>query len=852
MGIGRLISPDLIGRITAGPSGVAALARSNTATLTATTTLDHTSACLQILDPGGASRNLVFHTEGQSKNIEVVVRNTADAAENLVCKASDGSTTFLTIGQNEVGHCYCDGTTWAGWAEPSGSGAGAYLLADGTVTGATSQAQPLTNGITAAPALVAAGDAINVAETINHATATVEGLDVTVSAITTARTGGEVVGEKITVVGTATDTAGASFVALDLNATDTAGSGVFTGIKLDAGFDVLIDVSEAATGEADIVVGDNKASALQIREGANAYLDIVTTDGSEAVKVSKALDVDNALDLDHALTAAGDLANVAGTINHATADAEGVDVSLTQLTTARTSGTVAAVKASTTSLAGDTGGNYAGIHVTHTDGGGTAVHIGVLVDGTSDVALGSVNSTAGGASAATAAVVSKTGNRIKNDADAGVPGSGNYTSRSGDSTVTAAAVGGPSGSYTARSGDTDCTNAGGTGGATGAFVARSGHASSTLGTSGPTGDATLQSGNSADGASGNVLIQAGTAGTTQGVVRVASGLAFDVNIPTDQDVALTAAGDALNVAVTINEATANVEGIDASFTAITTARTGGTASVIKASATGLAGDTAGATVNGFEAAAPVANGGSAIYNAIKVGAGYVALIDASAAASGESDIVVKDNVADALTIREAANAYLTVVTTDNSEAINAFKRTTTTDGVASGAARIVGGLANVRTAAGTSHTGSTDEAVLGSYSIPANTIKVGTVVTVNYCGRVTADNAATTLTARLRFGATTLTGTELVVTAAVDTSSGHIFNGRFELTGRAVPGAAAAIVGHGWFSDPGAAGTAMKNAILSTANFATNGALLLEVTGDWSAADANAVQLENFTVRIEG
>lgn len=177
---------------------------------------------------------------------------------------------------------------------------------------------------------------------------------------------------------------------------------------------------------------------------------------------------------------------------------------------------------------------------------------------------------------------------------------------------------------------------------------------------------------------------------------------------------------------------------------------------------------------------------------------------------------------------------------------------TTTDGVTSGVARAVGGRADVDTANGTAHTNSTDEAVLTSYSIPANTIKAGTVVKVKFCARVSADNGATTLTGRLRLGATTLTGTALITTSATDTGVDSLFMGEFTLIGRAAPGAAAAVVGMGWFCEPAAAGGAALTANLGSTNFATNGALLLELTADWSAADANSIRSEIWEVEIIG
>jgi len=174
------------------------------------------------------------------------------------------------------------------------------------------------------------------------------------------------------------------------------------------------------------------------------------------------------------------------------------------------------------------------------------------------------------------------------------------------------------------------------------------------------------------------------------------------------------------------------------------------------------------------------------------------------------------------------------------------------DGVASGTARRLGGSIATDVAAGSSLTSSASETVLTSTSIPANMIKAGTVLKVKFMCRVTADNGATTLIGRVRLGPTTLTGTALITSSTVDTSSGHVFAGEFTLIGRAAPGAAAACVGLSNYMDLGAVGGAMINGTLNSTNFATNGVLLLELTGIWSASDANAVQSEIWNVEITG
>jgi uncharacterized protein YuzE len=216
------------------------------------------------------------------------------------------------------------------------------------------------------------------------------------------------------------------------------------------------------------------------------------------------------------------------------------------------------------------------------------------------------------------------------------------------------------------------------------------------------------------------------------------------------------------------------------------------------------------------------------------------------------DIAMTGNDSGALTIKQSTTNFLTFDTTTGANVLTSGVRITTTDGVASGTARVVGGKIAAITAAGTAHTGSTDEAVLASTTLPASTIKAGTVVKVRGLAKVTEDTGATTLTLRLRFGTTTLTGTALITSTATNTADNNVFPFEFTLCGRAAPGAAAAVVGFGSFAEPAAPGGAMLGAELAATNFATNGALLLELTADWSAADANSVQAEIWVVEVVG
>lgn len=321
---------------------------------------------------------------------------------------------------------------------------------------------------------------------------------------------------------------------------------------------------------------------------------------------------------------------------------------------------------------------------------------------------------------------------------------------------------------------------------------------------------------------------------------------------TTNDMAYTAtsADELLNVDLSMNHATAQGVAVDAAAIQLTTARTSGIMAAVASACTSLAGDSGG-TYADVWCRAPTDGGGSATHVGLLVSAGHDATIDASASATGENDWVIGNNLADALSERDAAgNVYRTLVSTTGALAFNVKQRLTTTDGVASGDARVVGGRAYALTAAGTSLTGTASETVLGSYSIPANTLKAGSTLRARWKVKVTADSGATTLTVRARLGATTLTGTVLTATSAVDTSSGDLSSGWLELVARAAPGASVAVEGVGYYSDPAAAGGAMKVASLDATNLATNGALLFEVTGQWSAGDANACQLEHLTIEI--
>ena len=80
-------------------------------TLAADKVLALDDAPIQLLDPGGANRNVDLQAEGQSMGRWCRILNRADAPENLVVR-NDALATIATISQNEAAWFFCDGGTW--------------------------------------------------------------------------------------------------------------------------------------------------------------------------------------------------------------------------------------------------------------------------------------------------------------------------------------------------------------------------------------------------------------------------------------------------------------------------------------------------------------------------------------------------------------------------------------------------------------------------------------------------------------------------------------------------------------------------------------------------------------------
>lgn len=132
----------------------------------------------------------------------------------------------------------------------------------------------------------------------------------------------------------------------------------------------------------------------------------------------------------------------------------------------------------------------------------------------------------------------------------------------------------------------------------------------------------------------------------------------------------------------------------------------------------------------------------------------------------------------------------------------------------------------------------TETAFSTSYTIPANTLKNGSVLKIRYQGIATATNASDTLAIKLYIGG--LAGTLLHSHTATDVADNDVFSGEYEVIVRSI-GATGTIVGCGTRKNiPAAEGTAAyADDILASTAIDTTATQLIAVSAQWSAASAS-------------
>ena len=150
--------------------------------------------------------------------------------------------------------------------------------------------------------------------------------------------------------------------------------------------------------------------------------------------------------------------------------------------------------------------------------------------------------------------------------------------------------------------------------------------------------------------------------------------------------------------------------------------------------------------------------------------------------------------------------------------------------------------------AGTALTNSTAETVLGSYEIPANGLQAGKVYHLSGAVLATATNSTDTLRIRVRVGPTTITGTVVADSGAVDVANGDLVAWSLTATVRNT-GATSVVIVAGTCSAPGAEGTATARVAFESLSIDSTVAQKIEATGLWSVANAgNSCRCDSFIV----
>lgn len=192
-------------------------------------------------------------------------------------------------------------------------------------------------------------------------------------------------------------------------------------------------------------------------------------------------------------------------------------------------------------------------------------------------------------------------------------------------------------------------------------------------------------------------------------------------------------------------------------------------------------------------------------------------------------------------------------------AVAASGRVTTTDGVASGTARVVGGVAASLVAASTPITGTQENETNfdTTYTLPANSLKVGTRIRIRATGIHTATTGTETHTILVKLGSVTI-----AATGNIDPATNDIFRIDFEFVVRAI-GATGTIIGDGicQFGARAAALAATGTHLLATGSGGTStttvdttvaNVIAIAIDRQATATDGDSARLDRLTVDVTG
>lgn len=157
----------------------------------------------------------------------------------------------------------------------------------------------------------------------------------------------------------------------------------------------------------------------------------------------------------------------------------------------------------------------------------------------------------------------------------------------------------------------------------------------------------------------------------------------------------------------------------------------------------------------------------------------------------------------------------------------------------------------VNTAASTAITASSTETAFSTnYTIPANSLRAGSVIKVRFQGIATATNSTDTLTIKLYIGG--LTGTAIFTSSATDATNNDIFSGEGIIVIRTIGSSGTFVASGSYTKVEGASGTASRvDFITASTAIDTTTSKLVTASGTWSSTNAgNSCRMDIFSVEV--
>lgn len=182
---------------------------------------------------------------------------------------------------------------------------------------------------------------------------------------------------------------------------------------------------------------------------------------------------------------------------------------------------------------------------------------------------------------------------------------------------------------------------------------------------------------------------------------------------------------------------------------------------------------------------------------------------------------------------------------------NRLQKALTSQGAANDLINNVQKLHYVNTAASTAISATSSETAFDtSYTIPANTLRAGSVIKVRFQGIATATNSTDTLTIKLYIGG--LTGTAIFTSTATDATNNDIFAGEGIIVIRTIGSSGTFVASGSYTKVEGASGSAARvDFVTASTAIDTTTSKAVTASATWSTNSAsNSCRMDIFAVEV--